>query len=331
MNLSIQKLFSFPFLIKFFLLNTKKQKKFIKKTIALDLIEIEKENDKSLNEKDINKILSYYGLAVTSILGEGFCLLRGRKMTDSERIKLTYLGGLTGLFDDFFDEKNTSEEHIKELINNPSIDITKNSNEKLFIQFYLKAIDENNSDLVKLYFNKVFDAQVLSKKQINHKISRDEIFQITKEKGGISILFYRCVFEGEITGPEREMLFNIGALGQLENDIFDIYKDYKEGIYTLATTETHIINLRKIYISLMENVFDLISNSEFPKKNKKLFSHFIALITSRGMVCLDFLKKLDKHDPIDLSKYSRSDLICDMGKLNNQLKLYQFYLMKKIK
>jgi len=65
-----------------------------------------------LQQGMLKKIHTYYGLSVPAFLGEYFCLLRGKMMSDSERYPLTYLGALTGFFDDFFDEKNTPNDHI---------------------------------------------------------------------------------------------------------------------------------------------------------------------------------------------------------------------------
>lgn len=42
-------------------------------------------NDGTLDDRDIQKIFNYYGLAVPAILGEAFCLLNGTKMTERER------------------------------------------------------------------------------------------------------------------------------------------------------------------------------------------------------------------------------------------------------
>ncbi len=51
----------------------------------------------------------------------------------------------------------------------------------------------------------------------------------------------------ELTELEEELLFRIGFLGQLENEIFDIYKDHKVGLRTLATNTRTIPELKKIY------------------------------------------------------------------------------------
>ena len=314
-----------PSLYLFVLKCYKRQKQFMKETILLDLEDIKKNNDQSLTEKDFKKITFYYGLAVP-VIGEIFCLLRGTKMTNSERKTLTYLGGLTGLFDDFFDELETTEEHIKELINNPSIELGKNSHEILFIKFYLKALEQDHSKSIKKYFNEGFDAQVESKKQTDPNLPSEEILKITQQKGGIFILLYRAALDGHIPDFEKELLFNIGLLGQLENDIFDIYKDHKAGICTLATTTKSMFVLRSRYQSIMNDVFELIDQTSFPKSNKKKFSRLFSIVASRGLVCLDQLIKLENEGFFELSMYSKEQLICNMGKLKNTFKWVKFYL-----
>jgi hypothetical protein len=319
-------------LIRNLRVNLKKQQEFINKTLAIDILEIKKDNDNTLTEKDFKKIFTYYGSAVPAVLGEGYCLLRGKEMTDAERYQLTCMGALTGLFDDFFDEKNTGEDHIKELVNNPGDNLARNSHEELFIRFYEKVLEGNNSLLVKEHLNKVFNAQVLSKKQKDQDIREEDIRHITMEKGGASLLFYRCAFPEEVKESERRMLYHLGGLGQLENDIFDVYKDYREKIRTLATIETQVSNLRSKYITLMNDVSNMVSQTDHPPRNRKKFLRFISLVSSRGLVCLDHLRRLEVQSGgiFDIPSYSRDNLICDMEKTTDQLKLFRYYLKNMV-
>lgn len=304
------------------------QKVFIKKTLSNDILESKNTNDNSLDDKDFVKITKYYGLAVPAILGESFSILIGSRMSSKERSSLTYLGGITGLFDDFFDKTNTSEKHILDLIENESDLVVEKSNEKLFIKFYRKALNDSaNANLVKHYFRKVFDAQVLSKKQILTSIDENEIKEITLQKGGISLVFYRSTMNSDISDEEKELLYNLGGLLQLENDIFDIYKDNVDGIKTLATTETKIENLRYFYHSLLEKVLVNVNNTKYSTKNKKKFISVILLIVCRGFVCLDMLANVQRrsNNIFSIHEYERKDLICDMEKPSNILKTINYF------
>ncbi|MEE4214701.1 MAG: hypothetical protein V2I34_06515 [Bacteroidales bacterium] len=308
--------------------NFRKQEEFIKKSVAVDIREIKKVNDGTLSGKDFKKILSYYGLAVPAVLGEGYCLLRGKEMSRSERGRLTYMGALTGLFDDFFDEKETPELHIREMINNPGPSLANNSYEELFLSFYHKALDRPGSETVKELLNRVCDAQVRSKMQKDPWISKEDIESITLEKGGASLLFYRCAFPEEPGESEKKMLCLLGGLGQLENDIFDIYKDYHAQVRTLATTAKGISEPRSFYVSLMKDVYRMLDQTAYPVKNKKKFTRLVSLISSRGLVCLDHLQKQEKlaGGTFNPASYSREKLICDMEKTGNKLKLFRYYL-----
>ena len=325
---AIDRIISLPAMIRQLRLNYRKQEEFIRKSLAVDILEIKKVNDGTLSGKDFKKMFSYYGLAVPAILGEGYCLLRGKEMSWSERDRLTYMGSLTGLFDDFFDDKETSEIHIREMINNPRPSAANNSYEELFIKFYLKVLGGPGSERVKELLNMVCDAQIRSMKQKDPGISKEDIQSITLKKGGASLLFYRCAFPEEPGESEQKMLYLLGGLGQLENDIFDIYKDYHAQIRTLATTAKEISELRSFYIRLMKDVYSMLDQTTYPGKNKKKFARLVSLISSRALVCLDHLQKQEKlSDGIfDLSSYSRKNLICDMEKPLNRLKLLRYYL-----
>lgn len=322
----IQNLFQVPAIFFFLRSCYKQQKKFLRVSIGPELDCLKEEGHEHLNKEDLYKLNYYYGLAVP-IIADVFCLLRGQKISDSERAALTNLGATTGLFDDSFDKELTPKEHLKELMNNPSLELARNTREKLLIKFYLKALNESNfASRIKQYANSVFDAQVRSKKQTDEAISTDEIFDITRQKGGVSILFYRAALEGDIDQIEQELLYKIGFVGQLENDIFDIYKDHNDGIYTLATISKSIHGLRTQYLSAISEVFLLIDQTNYPPSNKRKFSRLLAVVMARGLVCLDQLEQLEDKGRFELSRYSRKQLICDMSAPKNIRRWVSYYL-----
>lgn len=325
-------LLKIPFLFWIFYSNSRKQKIFMQSNILKDLSVAELENDESINARDFQKIRKYYGHSVAAIPGEGFALLRELKMTDNERYTLTYLGGLTGLFDDFFDEKNTNYDHILDMIDNPNEVIPANSHEKLFLNFWKKASGNTlNINLLKHYFHIVNDCQQLSKKQENENLTREEIREITFKKGGNSILFYRVAFGNFTDDAEQQMLYNLGCVGQLENDIFDIYKDYKSGIRTMATTSKNMEDLRLEYVELVYKTIDLVKMTSYGTKGQNKFIDYISLIMARGMVCLQCLYELSDSMPnqFQIEKYNRKDLICNMETLKSRMLLIHYFCKLK--
>ena len=202
----------------------------------------------------------------------------------------------------------------------------------LFVRFLRKALEHiHDFDRLTKSINNVFDAQILSRKQTGQAIERDEIQQITLLKGGFSLLFYRSALDEPVGLMEEKMLFSLGGISQLENDLFDVYKDFCNDIKTLATTEKSIGRLRKYYKGLMEETFALVHMTSFSDERKIMFLRFIALIVSRGFVCLDLLEKREKatNHVFSLPQYTRHQLICDMEKPGNRIRLFNYYLKSK--
>ena len=119
-------------------------------------------------------------------------------------------------------------------------------------------------------------------------------------------------------------------MGQLENDIFDIYKDHKVGLRSLATTTPTIPQLRKEYSDILENIYRIIEEIDLPKKNKMKFARIFTGIAARGLVCLDQYEELE-DGPFDISKFTRKELVCDMSTFKNTMKLLGFYMNWNVK
>ncbi|HMK02795.1 MAG TPA: hypothetical protein VK489_01335 [Ferruginibacter sp.] len=328
-NISISSLQA-PILVNTLLQNLRAQKKFIQQNIIPVLGEARKNNDGSIEENDLKKITGYYGLAVPAILGEAFCVLKGRKMTGKERLTSTCQGAMTGLFDDFFDKQRLSDEGLKEFLLNPGTVTGNSTAEKLFLYFYATALanaPQPNLMQEKLY--RVYQAQVLSKEQARPGLVYEQIKDITLLKGAESLIFYRTAFENPPDIKEEKMLFCLGGLMQLSNDIFDVYKDQQQGIHTLVTTAKKIKDLRLLFSSLLEIGYAAAYKTAYTRKNIKSFLSIISLgIFSRCFVCLDQLEKLEARsgNVFEPARYKRNDLVCDMDKTANKLRSLGYHL-----
>jgi hypothetical protein len=307
----------------------KRQRKFVRRVLDPAIAEASMHNDGSLDEEDFDKIRGYYGFGVPAIVGEGFCTVRGAGMTQQERMASTFQGALTGLYDDFFDKTGLAEKEIRYMMADPNSYAPASSLEKLFIHF-LKHVRENLRDekLFSYYFEHVFTAQVQSKKQLKKDLARDEIKAITFDKGGYSLLFYRSVFEHAFQEGEEEALYNIGGLMQLGNDIFDVYKDSRAGIRTLASDCEQVNDVRQEFLLQLDHCLRLISRLDYRKTDIRRFIHKFILGISRCSVCLDQLEKLQERSPgrFTPSEYSREELICDMEKPSNMLRSMRYFI-----
>ena len=320
----------FPSKLKEVKKQVKVQRDFIHKNLHPILSKYHHQNDGSLSAFDFDKITNYYGIGSPVLAGEGISGFLNKTISDSERKSLTFMAAITGLFDDFFDRSNQSLERIKGLMTLNEDIIASNSHEKLF-QDLVKSILQTVKDKkrVQEYAEKVFLAQVESLKQKEKSLSWDELFYITYQKGGESLLFYRCSFDDEISPEEEKCLFKIGGLVQICNDVFDVSKDLKEGVRTILT-EAHDIQIVHSKIDQLQKDTFGFCKSKFPHKNMDVLLEQIKFIVSQSLVALNFYQTTQNNNGKNFTpqKYPREALICDMGKKLNLLRAGFYWITK---
>ena len=289
-------------------------------------------NDGSLNETDCKKITHYYGLAVPAILGEAFCILQGRSMTEKERWASTCQGAMTGLFDDFFDKDYMDEESLKKKISVENKHTAQKSNEKLFDIFYNKALTAApDKNYMQEALFAVYEAQVKSKQQTNIGLTAEAIKSITLEKGGVSLLFYRTAFLPHPAADEILLLYHLGGTMQLANDIFDVYKDREKNIRTLMTETRNVQSIRSMLIFRWQKASNEAYKLKYSPACVQQFLEILFLgIFSRCLVCLDQLEKNEKitSQQFNVQLYSRSQLVCDMDTKKNMLRSATYSIKK---
>jgi len=303
----------------------KHQKQYMQDVFLKELQPFIEDNDGSLTDKDFYKITHYYGLAVP-VIAEMYTALRGTPLTMIERRRLTYLGAISGVFDDFFDERETDLDHIRKLFMDPDVQYAQNTHESLFVHFYMKVLQTEDVSKRTALAARVYEAEIKSKKQEHPDISIDELLSITEEKGAVSLLFWRAALQEKIDPSEEALLRKIGLLSQIENDLFDIYEDTQDGISTYPNRIENLTVLSEFYEKLLDDVCSLVSATPYSDKNKLQFKRYVVLVASRGFVFLEQLKRLTHTDPFKISNYSRSELICDMATVRNNMKWVANYL-----
>lgn len=331
---TLSTIFTIPALLCTLIRNVKRQQKFLQQELGPQLDDAMKNNDGSLDKDDIKKITHYYGLAVPCILGEALCVLRGKAMTNQERLALTYQGAMTGLFDDFFDKEKMTDEAVKAFMETPEQISGNNKRQQLFLQFYKKALQyTHNRQLMLQYLRKVYDAQIESKKQaVGGMLPQDEIKRITVDKGGMSVLFYRSVLHNQLSKEEENALYKMGGLMQFGNDIFDIYKDCRQHIDTLMTTAKKVNDVRIIFRDMMETSFASVYQTPYPRKNIKEFLRLFSMsLCARCFVCLDQLenKEIRSGGIFTPYQYGRNDLVCDMDKGRNKWRSVLYFIKSR--
>lgn len=305
------------------------QKQFIKKHIQPVLQHYKSKNDGSISDTDFLKITKYYGFGTVAILGENVATLRGEKLNFNERWASTCQGAITGLFDDFFDEKQLPQETLLQFIEQPETVTPSDMQEEMFLHFYTECLNgAYNRNLIVKYAKKVNQDQINSLLQTKPETGFDEILKITFDKGGNSVLFYRALFSPNMMQAEVDATYEMGALMQLGNDIFDVYKDARDGIRTVMTIGLPMREVRKIFLRQMNRAFQMYAHLPFHDAAKRRVLHKISFGISRVFVALDQFEKLEQKSGRNFqpTSYKRKELICDMEKPVNLWRSVKYYV-----
>jgi len=309
----------------------KKQKRFNKTFLVPYLQELETKYGGTFSEEQKKKILNYYGLFITSFLCSSYTKLRGRQLTDAERKRATLFGILTPVGDDLFDEDKLDMESIRSITYTPQnyTATTFSAHVAREIQTFLLENVPNKEAYLQAAKN-VLEIQIETARQTDPAISPQELQHITYTKGAVSVIIYHQCLDDIADEQMKETLFLIGSLFQLGNDIFDLYKDVRDNIYTLVNTCDDYAGFRKSFLESVRLQNKKIMALPYAEKNKKEFCFVMNTINARSVVALDQFVRLQKKagKKINWWQLQRKDMIVDMEKPRNFLKwlLYAYKL-----
>jgi hypothetical protein len=179
----------------------------------------------------------------------------------------------------------------------------------------------------------VFEIQLETIKQTDPAIDDEELTRITYAKGGYSVIIYHQIMERPAGEAMWKVLYYVGSLMQFGNDLFDMFKDLRDGIVTLPDRCTDFKKLRQLYLSRVKECNRLIYALPYRQHKKEEFAIAMNLVISRGMVVLDKMIRLEKQlgNPLDFKNLSRKQLICDMEKIKNIMRwLFYSYRLPKL-
>jgi hypothetical protein len=306
------------------------QKQFNKSFLIPYLDELETKFNGKFQPEQRQKILNYYGLFITSFLCSSYKRLYGQTLSYEERKRATLFGILTPVGDDLFDIDKLKIEDIRKITFDP-----ENYNATTFsskvakeIQMHLLRHVPHKEKYLQASKN-VLDIQVETIKQTNTNISKEEIERITYTKGAVSVIIYHQSLDEPASEQMLDVLFYVGSLFQLGNDIFDLYKDVRDNIHTLINTCDDYIAFKEKFLQRVKDQNKKIMDLPYAEKNKKEFCIVMNTINARSVVALNQFIRLQKkrNSKIDWWKLQRKDMIVDMEKPSNFLKWF-YYIIK---
>jgi hypothetical protein len=313
----------------------KVQKQFNKTFLIPYLDELEKKYNGKFQPEQRGKILNYYGLFITSFLCSSYKRLYGKTLSNEERKRATLFGVLTPVGDDLFDIDKLDNESIQQMTFHPETfnATTFSSNVAKEIQTYLLSTVPHKDGYIKASKD-VLDIQVETIKQTKPDISKEEMQGITYTKGAVSVIIYHQCLDEAADAQMLKVLFLIGSLYQLGNDIFDLYKDVRDNIYTLVNTCDDYVQFKKDFIERVQLQNEKIYALPYALKDKEDFCIVMNTINARSLVAIDrFIATQKKYgSKVDWRKLKRKDMIIDMEKPANIIKWLRYiYALPKWK
>lgn len=301
------------------------QKAFNQEFLLPTIASFRKKIDLSLSIADLNRIYHTDAINISVVIGEAFAGLRGLPLIKKEREAITNMAALTLLYDDYFDRFDFSKDEILKLMSTEEYN-PKNAHESLYRIFFDGAINSiPDTERLFFYANKVFDAQYDSKRQESDGLSYADILELTRRKGGFSILFYRTALSNPMDEAETQLAYDLGGLIQLGDDIFDTFWDANDKLRTFTTISRDLRPARRDFQAQVDRCLTSLADTDYPAANKAVFKAWMLFAASLSFSALDQLDKLQEEtiDFFDAIAYKRSEMICDMQKLTPQLRAFK--------
>jgi len=272
------------------------------------------------------KIKKFQGIQ-QYIINDSFAKLENRYTNNNERENNKQYFILASLYDDLMDERIVSQEVLNEMFLHPEKANPNSFSETVLIDTHLKLLNlVQNKEAYQKVLNNIHQAQIDSLEQLKSDISLDRILSITERKGGYSLLMCRHYIQMSAHDVIDNCWYQLGGMIQMTNDLYDIYKDTMAGIHTFANTQNEFEKIRDQYVSQVHKYKLGIEKLAYDDSKKLIFQIKLSLIPALGFVALDNLKQLQgKAKKLKQFKdYVRKDLIVDMEKVKNIIKLIKF-------
>jgi hypothetical protein len=287
---------------------------------------LEKKYDGHFNARIIQKVAKFQSIQL-HFIANTFSGLFNRKNNQSEiESNLDYFL-MTVLYDALIDEEKVSETHLNDLFYHTSTAIPSNFNERVLVAIHLKLLDKvNDQNEYWKVIESVHLAQKDSFSQFDDNTSIEQIVEITKRKGGFSLLMCRHYLIDPPHASIDTCWYQLGILIQMTNDLFDTYKDGLSNINTFATKMNSIAAIEGLYKAQKQLFYQSINDLPVNRKTKVIFAIKTAIIPAFGDIAIQQLSKLQDHKGQlpNLKQVERAKLIIDMEQPINQLKLISF-------
>lgn len=170
------------------------QKKFYKNTFLPTIVDKAPQAYALLSQYDLNR-MQKYAIMVPAMAGESYCVLRAKRLSDTERMGLTALGALTAMFDDLFDVYKYSYESVYNLLYHSSLSNSFTPLEEVMVAIF--RVLQNcvrNKTMFEKELQRVLEFQHKARELQHQNATNSTLQTFMNNKGEASMLLYRSVF-----------------------------------------------------------------------------------------------------------------------------------------
>ncbi len=240
----------------------------------------------------------------------------GRALDQNARHRSALLSGLTPLFDDLIDDYGHSADYLLALAHGTE---APREEEAVCAVALFKAADFAWDE----HCERILIAQVNSSEQKSDQITYEQLWALTREKGGASVVLGWHLITGAYGGTAmNNASYELGAYVQLVNDIFDVYKDREAQIATLATRCTDVPELIILHRDFYQRLLDATNQIPVPGFRKRRLKALLALLHAMSELVLEQLHTAQRRHGghFAVGQYTRQELVLDMSRWTNRLK-----------
>ena len=300
----------------------KKQERYLKSYLPVLLAEVVPGSQQTFTPAHIKRTTKYWQLSL-NVICDNLYKLTGEKLNNDEHKRIILLSVFGPLFDDLFDDHILNHEQIASLVAKPETYVPVNTTDHLVTKIYLEILRLTpHRQLLINHMQELFYWQQASLKQLNDRISEEELYQITYNKSYYAVLLYCAVLDHYPTQEILEILYPVSGLLQLTNDAFDVWKDVQKSVYTLPNLYRNFEQLQQQFLAETAVINHKLCQLPYAPRNKKFFAITVHCLPAMGWMALKQLQKtiggISGFEA--LRGFSRQQLVCDMDSIQQQMK-----------
>lgn len=253
-----------------------------------------------------NRYRYMYGVLVPVIIHDALFRLHDIPISSQHRKVITAQALVTGLFDDLFDTIHLPVDRIIHLMDEPDYIISTDYIQEHLCQFLYKEIYEHftgHPRILEDSIQGIMKAQKKTSHQRNPELNIHDLLQITREKGGNAVLFYRSNINRTIEDEERDFLLELGGLFQLTNDINDAERDRRSEEISVMTIGIPLAEIQQILedqISRVRHSWEQLPDERYIREH---FFDRIHILVARSQLTLErYGEYVDPFELFDIQK-----------------------------